>query len=367
MHIAEEAESEERAWDVVQRAFLERERVSWPRRHARQLALAAAVLGVVAAAVTPPGLAVLGSLREAVGKERAVPALSSLPAPGRLLVESPKGIWVVQEGGSRRLLGDYREGSWSPFGRFVAAARQHELLALEPQGEVRWSLARRDVRFPRWTGSRVDTRIAYLTGSRLHVVAGDGTRDVDICGEPAAARIAPAWRPGNGFVLAYATTRGRVYVLDAAACSLSWRSAPYAAPRALAWSSDGTRLALVTQGKVIVFHGSKPTVRVVRGVVAAAFAPGKHELALLRAGELLLLDVDRPSTRPRRLFAGAGVFSGMAWSPNGRWLALGWQSADQWLFVRADGSGRVRAYSGVGEQFGGGGFPEPVGWCCARS
>jgi hypothetical protein len=100
--------------------------------------------------------------------------------------------------------------SWSPHGLFVAATRQNQLLAVEPGGHVRWALARRDVRFPRWIGTMTNTQIAYLTKSRLHVVAGDGTHDVDLCGEPAAAPVAPAWRSGPGWTLAYATTRGRV-------------------------------------------------------------------------------------------------------------------------------------------------------------
>src|SRR5947208_982595 len=169
---------------------------------------------------------------------RGLAALVSLPTSGRLLVQSAKGPWLVEPDGSRRLLGPYRDVSWSPHGLFLAATRPNELLALDPKGHVRWSLARPAVRFPRWTGSRTDTRIAYLSGSRLHLVAGDGTRDVDLCGEPATALVAPAWRPGAQRTLAYATTQGRVYVLDPAPCSLSGRSPRYPDPRLLAWSSD---------------------------------------------------------------------------------------------------------------------------------
>ena len=41
---------------------------------------------------------------------KSAPALFSLPAPGRLLVSADSGVWVVDQDGSRRLLGDYREG-----------------------------------------------------------------------------------------------------------------------------------------------------------------------------------------------------------------------------------------------------------------
>src|ERR671939_1675635 len=146
---------------------------------------------------------------------RTAPELFALPSGGRLLVNSPHGPWIVQANGSRRRLGAYREASWSPHGKYVVVVRSNEVVAVSPRGDVHWTLPRPRVRFARWGGSRVDTRIAYLSGSRLHMVAGDGTGDVDACGEPTAARVAPAWRPtGPEHVLASATATGRVTVLD---------------------------------------------------------------------------------------------------------------------------------------------------------
>jgi hypothetical protein len=356
----------ERALAVIRAAFADRERVSWPRRHIRSLALAGAAAAIVACAVTPPGLAVLGSLRDAVGREgvrNASSVLVALPAPGRLLVQSSTGPWIVQPDGSRRLLGSYRDSAWSPHGLFVAATRPSQLLALDPHGRVRWALARPRVRFPRWTGSRTDTQIAYLARSRLHVVAGDGMHDV-LCGAPAAAAVAPAWRPGAGRTLAYATAQGRVHVLDAAACSLRWRSARFSQPRLLQWSTDGGRLALVTADKLVVFRGADPAVRRLRGVSSIAFAPRGHQLAVVQAGRLLLFDADRIAAPPRRIFSGAGRFGDVAWSPDGRWLLLSWPSADQLLFIRSTGVRRLLAYSHISEQFGGGAFPRVRGWCC---
>jgi hypothetical protein len=356
----------QRTFAAVRQAFAERERIPWPRRHARALVLAAAGVAVVAAFASPPGRAVLGSLRDAVGREGvkdAQPALISLPAPGRLMVQSAKGPWVVHADGSRRLLGSYREASWSPHGLFIAAARPNQLLAVEPGGRVRWALARDDVRFPRWAGTRTNTQIAYLTTSRLHVVAGDGTHDVDLCGEPAAARVAPAWRPGPGWTLAYATTRGRVYVLDTARCSLLWRSAPYPRPRLLQWSADGRLLVLVTDDKLVLFAGQRPTVLSMRDITSAEFAPTGHALAVVQRGSVLRFDGDHPRAKPKRVFAAAGRLGQVAWSPDGRWLLATWPRADQWLFIRANG-GKLLADSHITEQFGGGPFPTLAGWCC---
>src|SRR5205814_222362 len=101
-------------------------------------------------------------------------------------------------------------------------------------------------RFPRWTGTLTDTRIAYLAGTRLHVVGGDGRGDVDAGGLPAAARVAPAWRPGVLHVVSYVDTHGRIYTYDVDHGALLWRSRPYPHPRLLTWSDDGRLLLLVT-------------------------------------------------------------------------------------------------------------------------
>jgi hypothetical protein len=206
-----EHEARERSWAVVRAAFAEREPA--PRRRSwRPVAALALGLVVVAGLLSPPGRAVLGEIREAVGVEHSEPALFSLPAPGRLLVTADSGAWVVEEDGSKRLLGSYREASWSPYGRFVVASRRNELVALTPEGEVRWSLARPDVRFPRWGGTRTDTRIAYLSGGELRVVGGDGRGDHLV--DRDAAAEPPRWLPGQGHRLAYARLDGATHVVD---------------------------------------------------------------------------------------------------------------------------------------------------------
>jgi hypothetical protein len=355
--------AQERAWRVVSAAFEERLPAPRPRHVWPVVAVAAAVVAAAAAA-SPPGRAVLGSVRHAIAGERnAAPALYALPAPGRLLVESTRGPWVVEADGSKRLLGGYREASWSPHGLYVAAARANELLAVDPKGEVRWSLARPSIRFPRWAGSRTDTRIAYLTGSRLHVVGGDGRGDVDACGEPAAAPVAPAWRPGGGFVLAFATTRGRIMVLDAATCSARWATPPGPAVTQLEWSPDRTRLLALGSGTLRLYSAAGRLLerRIVHGATVAAFAPRGHALALVRR----TVDGSELLVGRRRVFAGAGAFSDVAWSPDGRWLLLAWPSANQWLFIRSAGVRRIVAVSNIRRQYGSTSFPHIAGWCCA--
>jgi hypothetical protein len=151
----------------------------------------ALVAAIVAAALSPPGRSVVHSLRKAVGVERAEPALFSLPAPGQLLVTSREGAWLVHPDGSKRLLGRYRDVAFSPHGLFVAGTRANQLVALDPQGHVRWTLARPSPRLPVWTGTRTNTRITYLSRGRLRMVAGDGTGD-HLLGPASLRRTPPA-------------------------------------------------------------------------------------------------------------------------------------------------------------------------------
>jgi dipeptidyl aminopeptidase/acylaminoacyl peptidase len=353
--------AEERAWQVVRAAFEERRPVPRQRRLLRPALVLAVVAVVAGVAASPPGRAVLGSLREAVGVKKAAPALFSLPAEGKLLVVSQRGPWVVQRDGSKRLLGSYRDASWSPHGLYLTVTRASELIAVDPKGNVRWSVARRRVGFPRWTGTRTDTRIAYLSGSGLRVLAGDGTGDRAACAD-VVAPAAPAWRPGPGHVLAFASPSGSVYVFDIDGCRLLWRTPPGARPTSLQWSSDGKLLLVVTRDKVAVLRGGKPALVRSGRVVTAAFQPGTHELGEVRtrAGSSVV------EVGGRVVFRGTGELRDLAWSPDGRWLVATWPTADQWVFVGVSGERRIRGVSGITRQFGGGSFPRLAGWCCAR-
>ena len=156
-------------------------------------------------------------------------------------------------------------------------------MALEPDGDVRWTLARPDVRFPRWGGTRTDTRIAYLSDGELRVVGGNGKGDRLL--DSQAADRAPVWRPGAKHVLIYERRDGSIRVVD---------------------------------------------------VDTGAELEGKAGGAFLRQADLALAHD----------LLGAGDFATPVRSPNGRWLAVGWPEADQFVFVRATGGRRIRARFG---------------------
>src|SRR5439155_16231097 len=237
---------------------------------------AALAVVVAAAALSLPARALVNAVRRTIGVDHAAPALFRLPAPGRLLVSGPGGTWVVSADGSKRRLGDYTEAAWSPHGLFVIATAANQLAAVEPaDGTVHWSIARKRITFPRWGGSRTDTRVAYLSGRRLHIGGGNGVGATSPRGPAAAARIAPAWQPGNRRVLAYVTAAGRVQLLDADAGVVRWVSPAFPGPHALAWSRDGRRLALATAARLVLLDPAtgRKQVLAFAGVQAVAFGP----------------------------------------------------------------------------------------------
>ena len=371
--LPEEAEARDRSWQVVRAAHDAREPLPRTRRRLAPAFALGVGIAVVAAALSPPGRAVVESVRRAVGVEQAAPTLFRLPASGRLLVASGAGTWILHADGSRRFLGGYREATWSPHGRFVAAVGENELVALDLKGEVRWSLARPRIRHARWTGTLVDTRIAYLSGSDLRVVPGDGIGDRLLA--RGVAPVAPAWRPGPRRILAFGRPDGRVTAIDADRRRVLWRTAR-GGPRivGIEWSSDGRRLLVrrvngrpIDDDVSIYTAQGRPWTGVripAGGVTAAAFRPGTHGVAYALVvngrGRVHLV-----AENGGLLFAGAGRFTTLTWSPDGRWLLVPWREADQWLFVRARRDAQVVAAANVSAQFRSSTFPSPAGWCCS--
>jgi hypothetical protein len=87
-------------------------------------------------------------------------------------------------------------------------------------------------------------------------------------------------------------------------------------------------------------------------VSALAYARNGR-LAVLRDRAILEVGDEGVST----LFSWPGRLSGLAWSPNGRFLLTSLPGADQWIFVSGR---RVLAVSHIAEQFGG--VPSLDGW-----
>jgi hypothetical protein len=363
---------EERAWQVVRRAYEERPPARKPR-FARNSLLLAVLVAVVAAVLSPPGRAVFERVREAVGVEHADPALFSLPAHGRLLVVSAEhgGVWLIHDNGLKRRIGSYDDAQWSPHGLFLVATKHNELVALAADGTVRWTLTRHEARWPRWEGTRTDTRIAYFARSGLRVVAGDGTGDRLL--DRHAGEVPVAWDPARPHTLAY-YSGGAIVLRNADRGLVVWRSPVAALPTSLQWSDDGRELAVVAAKRIVVLDSHGRVDRTVSmldaALLQAVFQPRSHRLAVAvrRAtrSEVRLVDVDRPGNA-KLLFAGPGVFGDVAWSPDARWLLVAWPTANQWVFLHG---ARVRAVGNIEQQ-----FPRADGlgptlqladrWCCS--
>lgn len=379
----EERMAAERARQVVEAAFDEHSpvpaRSPVPRRTGLVVLAAAALAGF---ALTPAGADVREWIADTIepGEENAEPKLTSLPASGSVLVESPSGAWILREDGSKRHLGDYDRATWSPNGRFVGVADGAELRAVDPAGNFRWSIeAPEDVDGIDWSSDE-GFRVAYLAGDQIRTVAGDGTGDKFLVGPVKA--VAPAWHPEDDasaiHELAYVDASNRVVLINADTEAVSWRTHEYTAPiRSLEWSADGERL-LVVAGDFATLQDDRgrPTFKgpIATGVEHATISPDGGEVAVVAPGARgtgLSLYSDTEPVRqlystgkqnPRARF-GAPVFS-----PDGQSILLPWPEADQWLFVNVHDQ-RVTAVADIARQFdadgkGAAGFPRVAGWCC---
>ena len=381
----EELEAQRRAWAVVRGAFENREPVAWHQRNLRPLLLAAAaVVLLLLAALSSPGRALVGEVRDAIREEpppKPKPVLASLPTRGLLLVNSPRGPWVVRPDGSRRLLGRYWEGSWSPNARHVVVTRGREISAVRPNGVIRWTIGRpRRISGARWSPGD-GFRVVYLSGTELRVVAGDGEGDKVLRNR--VAPTPPAWRPNADHELVFGTVDAQVALVEADSGITRWR-APLGEPaKQFAWSEDGQRLLALGDRYLKIFDASGnelATLGLPVGPSGVAFLRKSHRFVLIRwqpatgRSELVLMQAEAERGEERSLFSAAGDFGPLAVSPNGRWLLVGWVGADQWLFLRLDAL-RVTAVSNIAEQFGGprrdkplsAHFPASVSWCCPAS
>jgi hypothetical protein len=354
-----------------------------------RLALALGIATLLAALLlSPAGAAGRDWVGEVVESPapKPEPELARIPGGGRLLVQSATGPWVVQPDGSRRLLGDYEEASWSPRGLFVAAAEGRTLSAVEPGGTPHWSLtAGARVRTPRWAPA--GERIAYRSAEELRIVAGDGTGDRLLAGS--AAAVAPAWSPSGDTGLAYVSGNGELQIVNSETGKVLAAAPALADISRLEWGANGTAI-LEASPRVLRLRGIwVPKVSLTRklgdartlplpassSLVGAALAPWKQVVAAVvthwrdhgTRSEVLLF---APGTaKPRSLLTVPGSLGEVAWSPDGHRLLVAWPGANQWLFLPV-GRGKPRAVANISTAFSPGEraarFPRIEGWCCRR-
>ncbi|MGZ4177415.1 MAG: hypothetical protein ACXVUX_14455 [Solirubrobacteraceae bacterium] len=367
----DEAGAHERAWATVRAAYVDRPAPAPARRRRRIAAVPLVAVLIGAVAFSPAG----ATVKRIINRAFSVPHVArmaglSLPGPGSVLVSDRRGTWVVSNRGSVRRLGGWTQANWSPRGLYVAVASAGALAAIDPSGGVAWRLPERGVSDPRWYPPS-GYRVAYRSGGDLRVVAGDGSGDHPLARH--VAPVAPAWRPGHPFQLAYVARDGAIVVQGGDSGVLVWRSGPHQGrPLELSWSPTGTRLVLVTSAGVWLYlPGQSPplTLRLpVRGpVVAAAASPDGRRLALVRGGtvpQLQLADLTAPE-HPARTVLGVAVEQ-PTWSPDSRWLLVTESASGPWLFVRAAGQPRIVAEARVANRFGAlrSGPIHVDGWCC---
>jgi hypothetical protein len=401
--IPEPPEGEERGRRIVDAAFAERTSgdgrslselwgamtpPTWERRGRRpasRLALGLSLATLLAALLlSPAGAAVRDWVGEVVESPapKPEPELARIPGGGRLLVQSAAGPWVVQPDGSRRLLGDYEEASWSPHGLFVAAAKGRTLSAIEPGGTPHWSLtAAARVTYPRWAPT--GERIAYRSGEELRIVAGDGTGDRMLA--RSTAPVAPAWSPWGDAGLAYVGA-GKLRIVNSETGEGLAAAPALPDVSRLEWGANGSaileasrqtlRLREVQPGKLPPRPSIESTRRLplpeANTVTAAALAPDRAAVAAVLTdwrdhGTNSSVVVYEPGAMPRTLLKVQSSLGEVAWSPDGRRLLVAWPGGDQWLFLPI-GRGRPRAVANISTAFSPGeraaSYPRVGGWCC---
>ncbi len=144
------------------------------------------------------------------------PALTSLPAPGPLLVNSKTGPWIVQRRRLEAAAGGLVGGRLVP--ERGVRGRDAPARAGGPRPR-RWRSGGRSREPASFAGARWssevnprDTRIAYLNRRSLRIVGGNGKGDKEL--RKVVGVTAPAWRP-EAFELAFSTVDGRIELVDA--------------------------------------------------------------------------------------------------------------------------------------------------------
>jgi RNA polymerase sigma-70 factor (ECF subfamily) len=373
----------ERTWEVVRASFVSREPAPPARRRFPvRSALAVAGLAAIGIAVwlTGAGGWIADRFQSdddagtttALATQVAGSEPIGLPAAGRLLVASGGSVEVLDAGGARTPVGDYASASWSASGRFVAAWRKNLLVGLdieEPDLPL-WRVSGRGIADARWSDDGF--RVAYRARARLRVVDGSGNMPRIL--SRSAAPVAPAWRPGEEHVLAYAEERNRVRLVDVDTRDVLWqvRAADVVG---LGWSDDAKHLAVLAASGLTILDDARRTIASVmlpadvEGVALAvrrgAAADVAYSVFSPETGRGSVFVFDAEARASELVFAGQGRLGQLVWSPDGRYLLVPWRAGNQWLFVPV-GEGELSVTADPAAGLGTTGFPRPAGWCCAQ-
>jgi hypothetical protein len=378
-----EDEARERTWQTV-RAAREDAPPRPVARHRRGIAIGAAAAAAIAlVALTPAGADIREWMGDAIDPEstKPRPALTALPGGGTVLAESRAGVSLVAGDGSRRFLGHFDEPSLSPRALNVAAADGRVISAVSAMGEPAWQrTGKAPVSDIAWSQDE-GFRVAYRSGDSLRVAVGDGSGDWPLA--DSSKDVAPAWRGETDRALGYVDGDGAVRIVDVDLESTLSSFTPRSEPNTIAFSDDGERLLLAGDHEVVISapDGGGAKRELVPGqIVAASFLEERGDRAVIvtresakdfkgRPGSAVHIVSERGGTLDaREIFATAGSLAGLAVSPGGDWILVGWREADQWLFLEPRIGGSVRAVDGISSQFTPGEprppFPAPLEWCC---
>ena len=362
--------AQERARAVVLAAFAEREPAPRPRRgRSPPVAAALAALRPSASRSSRPP----GQRRRRPGprgRRRRALGTGALLAPGRR--PAARDVLATECGSSRRTA-KKRLLRRLPRGELVAVrplrrrhTRRTSSRRSSPTATSAGRSRDRGVRSPRLDrhGDRHPDRLRRSHGHPHRRGRRDGRP------APRAAERGPlAWRPGE-------RPRARLRLRERGA-----RPGRRQRPRRLARpnrgpaerrrSSNGRRTDAVCscshpQGSRV--YGAARTTRsrgttrpTGRPTSTRPSEPGTHRVVVARVhgAQSTVFDL----ATGRTVFNGTGVFDGIAFSPDGRWLAIGWRDGRP-VGLRPEPTRprTIRAVSGIASQFRG--APRIEGWCC---
>jgi hypothetical protein len=347
------------------------------RRHRRWFVAAIACVVAAGAPLTAvQGAALARWARDTLrggSRPNGPPAkLVALPGGGRLLVSTGADAWVVGQGLTRPV--EHTAGgavSWSAFGNYIACACGDRLQAIALDGRVAWTERYgAPVRAPVWSPD--GQRIAFVVDDDLYVTAADGSRARGLRSIPKGATAMVAWRPGPWHQLAVDDGPSRAAVIDADSGRAVAGVSIGRDPVSIGWSSDGDRLLVAAARRLRVYTSrGRPLAEIAApvgaAITAAQIAPSGRQVAYVISQpdgrQQAVLTSVAGSQASRVLLVGASL-DDLRFSPDGRWLLVGWHELDSWLFFTTTaGRTQVRQIAGVSARVGHG---EPVvdGWCC---